>query len=67
MRGEILGYDSDDNGAYDVEDLVDGNDAKTNEDKEVEGEEYVTADSDSQDDFLLQFYFFIWFCFVVSD
>ncbi|XP_050875599.1 uncharacterized protein LOC127079233 [Lathyrus oleraceus] len=39
-----------DNVEVGVDDNVDGNDAKNDEDKEAEGDEYATTDSDSQED-----------------
>lgn len=50
--------DGDDNGGTDVEDSTSGNDVETDEEKEAEGEEYAIADSTSQENILLQFYFF---------
>lgn len=41
-------HDGDDNVGADAEDSVDGIDAENDEDKEAEGEEYATTDSDSQ-------------------
>ncbi|KAI5388604.1 hypothetical protein KIW84_074320 [Lathyrus oleraceus] len=43
-------HGGDDNGGADVEDSIGGNDVETNEDKEAKGEEYVDANSDSQED-----------------
>lgn len=40
----------DDNVGADLEDSVGGNDAENYKDKEDEGEEYATTDSDSQKD-----------------
>lgn len=43
----------DDNRGTDVEDSAGGNDVETDEDIDAKGEEYATADSDSQKNILL--------------
>ncbi|XP_050877845.1 uncharacterized protein LOC127081650 [Lathyrus oleraceus] len=45
-----VGHGCDDNVGVDVEDSAGGNDVENDEDKEAEGEEYATTDSDSHKD-----------------